>query len=89
MPRTDSSIAPPPKPAILFNERFMAARHEEGCWDEKRILKHFRVCKGLSNDDVGAASSTVFQEIRPGAASKTGDFVKEMLGGATVVRLHE
>ena len=36
----------------------MAARHEEGCY-EKRILKHFHVCKGLlvvvlSNDDVGA-----------------------------------
>ena len=27
--RTDSTIAPPPKPAIFFNERFMAARHKE------------------------------------------------------------
>ena len=41
----------------------------------------FFVCKGLSNDDVGAARSTVFQEVRPGAGSKTGDFVKEKLGG--------
>lgn len=29
---TDSSTIAPPKPAIVFNERFMApARHEEGC----------------------------------------------------------
>ena len=33
--------------------------------------------KGSSNDDVGAARDTVFQEIRPGAGFKTGDdFVK-------------
>ena len=64
----------------------MAARHEEGCY-EKSILKQFHVCKGLSNDDVGAARGTIFQEIRPGAGFKTGDFVKEMLGGATVERL--
>ena len=37
-PRADSTIAPrPPKPATFFNERFMAARHEEGCY-EKHIL---------------------------------------------------
>ena len=42
----------------------------------------------LSNDDVGAARSTVFQEIRPRAGFTTnGDFVKEKLGGATVLRL--
>ena len=35
----------------------------------------------------GAARDTVFQKIRPGACFKTGDFVKEMLGGAIVVRL--
>ena len=39
------------------------------------------------------ARVTVFQEIRPGSGFKTGDFVKEVrsvkevLGGATVVRL--
>ena len=54
----------------------MAARHEEGCY-EKNILKHFHACKGLSNDDVGAARGTVFQEIRPGADFKTGDFAEE------------
>ena len=39
------------------------------------------VCKELSNDEVGGARGTVFQEIRPGADFKTGDFVKEKLGG--------
>ena len=35
----------------------------------------------ISNDDVGVAKGTVFQEIRPWAGFKTGDFVKEKLGG--------
>ena len=63
----------------------MAALHEEGCYEEN-ILTTFLVCKGLllillSNDDVGAERDTVFQEIRPGAGFKTGDFVKENSGG--------
>ena len=37
--------------------------------------------KGLSNDGVGVARGAVFQEIRPGARFKTGDFVKETSGG--------
>ena len=37
--------------------------------------------KGLSNDDIEVAAGTVLQEIRPGAGFKTGDFVKETLGG--------
>ena len=37
----------------------------------------FLVYGGLSNDDVGVARGTLFQEIRPGAGFKTGDFVKE------------
>ena len=36
----------------------MAARHEEGC-DGKSILKHFHICEGLSNDDIGVARGTV------------------------------
>ena len=74
-PVTDSTIAPPKK-AIFFNERFMAARHEEECY-EKITLTHFHACKGLSNDDAVAASGTVFQEIRQGADFKTGNFAKE------------
>ena len=44
----------------------------------------FIVCKGLlvlSNDDVGVAGGTVYQEIWPGAAFQTGDFVEKKLGG--------
>ena len=48
---------------------------------KKHPLKHFHACKGLSNDDAGAARGTVFQEVRPGAGFETGDFVKETLGG--------
>ena len=40
--------------------------------------------KGLSNDDIEGAGGTVYLEIRPGAGFKTGDFVKEKLGEATV-----
>ena len=44
--------------------------------------------EGLSTDDVGVAKgTTVFQELRPWAGFKTGHFVKENLGGATVERL--
>ena len=40
------------------------------------------VCnKGPSNDDVGVARGTVFEEVRSGARVKTGDFVNEKLGG--------
>ena len=87
--------SPPPQPTMFFNERFiiiiiiiiMAALHEEGCY-EKSIHTNCFVCKGLSNDDVGAERGTVFQEIRPGAVFKTGGFVKEKLGGGGVERLH-
>ena len=67
----------------------MAARHKEGCYLRNAAV-HFLVCKerkGLSNDDVGVARGTVFQEVRPGAGFKTGGFVEEMLGGVTAERL--
>ena len=46
-------------------------------------LHNFLVCNGLLNDDLEMARRTVFQlqEIQPGAGFKTGDFVKEKLGG--------
>ena len=78
--KTGSTIRPPPKTAILFNERFMAARQEERRYDTQ-LFVYFLVCKGLSNDGVGVARGTVFEEIRPGASFKTGDFVNEKLGG--------
>ena len=58
----------------------MAARHEEGCYENNTSMC-FLVCKVLSEDDVGMARGTVSQEIRQGAGLKTGDFVKEKLGG--------
>ena len=64
-------------------------RHEEGCHEKKSIFTCVLVCTGLSNDDVGVvARGTVFQDIRPGAGFKTGNFVEEELGGgATAERL--
>ena len=79
---TAPTIAPPKTGGFLQRRTnvFMAARHEEGCY-EKSILEQFHVRKGLSNDDVGAARGTIFQETRPGAGFKTGDFVQEKLRG--------
>ena len=37
--------------------------------------------KGLLNDDGRAGRGTVFQEVRPGADLKTGDFVEKSWGG--------
>ena len=34
---TDSTIAPPQKTAIFFNEGLLAARHEEGCYGKKKL----------------------------------------------------
>ena len=87
LPLTDSTIAPPPKTSDFFNERFVAAQYKEGCY-EKQALTYFLVREGLSTDDVGVArGTTVFQETRPWAAFKIGDFVEESLGEATVERL--
>ena len=47
------------------------------------ILAFFLVCKGLSNDDVGVARGSAFQEIWPRGGFGTGDFVKNV-GGATL-----
>ena len=63
----------------------MAARHKEGRYLRKASPYIFLFAKDYtSNDDVGAAKDTAFHEVRPGAGFKTGDFVEEMLGGATV-----
>ena len=59
----------------------MAARHEEGCYEKIQFFTYFIVCKGLSNYDVGGTRGTVSHDIWPGAGFKTGDFVKEKLGG--------
>ena len=45
-------MPPPPKPAIFLHECLMAARLEEGCYEE-HFFMCFLVCKGLSNNEVG------------------------------------
>ena len=72
----------PPKPAIFFHERFMAAARHEERRHEDISSKYLVVCEGLSNDDVGLARGPLFLEtVRPGACFKTSDFVEENLGG--------
>ena len=58
----------------------MAARHEER-YSETCISTYFLGFEGLSNIGVGVAKGAVFKEKRPGAGFKTGDSVKEKLGG--------
>ena len=50
--------------------------------ENNRISMHFLVCKGLSIDDVGVSRDTpYFRRYGRELVSKTGDFVKEKLGG--------
>ena len=59
----------------------MAARHDER-YNEHFFFTYFSCTwKGLSNDGVEVARSTVFQKIRPGVGFKTGGFGKEELEG--------
>ena len=53
---------------------------------KKNIFTFALVClhKGPSIDDVGVASVTAFQEMRPGTGFETGDFVKDKLRGGGV-----
>ena len=73
---TDSTIiySLPPKPAISFTRTFHGSSiRGNRCYEKKVKSPCFLVCKGRSNDDVGVASGTVIQEIRPGAGFETGD----------------
>ena len=52
------------------------------------IFTYLLVCKGLSNDDVGGAGGTIFQEIHGRErGSKPAISLKKNVGGATVERL--
>ena len=66
---------------MFFNERLVAAPHDKGSCEKNYIFTYFLACEGLSDDDVGVARGTLFQEIRPGAGFNAGDFTKETLGG--------
>ena len=48
---------------------------------KSKVITYFLVCKVRSNDDVGGATGTDFQEQRREAGFKIGYFVKEKLGG--------
>ena len=78
--QTDSTIAPPKKTAVFFNELVKVSQREKGCYDGK-VFMHALVSKGLTNDAVGFPRGTVFQEVRSGTGFKTSDSIKEKLGG--------
>ena len=61
---------------------FMAARHEEGCYED--IPSHiFLFANNYRTMTSGGQGDTPYfiQEIRPGAGFNTGDFVEEKLEG--------
>ena len=76
---TDSTIAPLPlkkkKTAISFNERFMAVRYEEGCY-EKHIFMCLLVWKGPSNGHGGMVRRYGLELVSKPAVS-----LKESWGG--------
>ena len=81
--RTDSTIVPPKKNSDVPYRTFHGcSRHEEGCY-EKNAFAYFLVCEGVSNDDVGVARVHRISGERYDRmlVSKTGDFVREKLGG--------
>ena len=56
--------------------------HEEICCEENISTLIFLFAKDDRTITSGrVARGAVFQELRPGAGFKTGDFVKEKLGG--------
>ena len=74
-------IPPPPQTGdFLFDERFMAARHEK-VHQEKNILNIFLFAKAYRTITSGWQGGTVYQEMRPGRGFKTGDFDEEKFGG--------
>ena len=55
----------------------MLARYETDDVNRNGLILHVLILSGLSNDDVGVATATVFLEARPGADSKTSIFIEE------------
>ena len=58
----------------------MAARHEKRFFEENSFVD-FLGRKRLSHDGIELAGGTAFNETRPGAGFKTGDYVAEELAG--------
>lgn len=65
---------------FFSKQRFLSAKNDKGCCYKKLILTTFLACKRRSFEDVGAKRNTVFQEIRPEADYKTGNFVLKSWG---------
>ena len=83
---TDSTIAAHPKTVFFFDERFMAARHEE-VWYEKKVPINFLVRKRISNNDFGVARGTVyFRKHGRDLVSKPSSSLKKSWG-ATIERV--
>ena len=77
------SFPPKNQRLSLTNVSWLLDPHEEGCYYEN-VLWCFLVCKERAIERCTSGwqgRGTVFEEIRPGAGFKTGDFVKEKLGG--------
>ena len=74
---THSTIATGEQPPLSFSEHFMLARYETDDVNRNGLILHVLILSGLSNDDVGVATATVFLEARPGADSKTSIFIEE------------
>ena len=80
---TDSTIAPPPQKQrlSLANDSWLLDIRRVAIKISRVSLMDFLVCNGLSNIDVGVAiRCTAFQDVRPGAGFKAGDFVKKSWG---------
>ena len=59
---TDSTIAPPPKPAIFFNEKvsWLLDTRKGTIIIAKKVSTYFLVCKGLTIGDIGVSRDTLF-----------------------------
>ena len=83
-------MPPPTKSAIFFNERFVAVRQGAGRHSLKNSLQYVLLAakKGVSsNDDVGVARGTAFQEVGPGAGfTKPANFRSKKVWGTCATK---
>ena len=85
----DSRIAPPKNKRFSLTNVSGLLDDEEGCHDAKNLFLQFLVCKGRTIEGWrrDGKGHRVFRRYRLGACFKTGDFFKEKLGEAIVLRL--
>ena len=81
-------IAPPKTSDFLSTNVSWLLDTKKDTVIEKKVFKYIFLCAKRSNDRrrPGVEGHRFSGEIRPGADYETGDFGKEKLGGATVVR---